>query len=350
VRVSETTAASLETELTRFFAAARLRASDYGDHYVALWDALENSSSGGKRVRPGLVLAAYAGFDGRNSALVTPVAMSFELLHTAFIIHDDVIDRDIARRGVLNIAGRFNSRALVHGVSADQAGVWATTAAILAGDLALSEAHRALAILPVDAVVRARLLDLIDRSVFVSAAGELADVTNSASGRPLEVDEVLATLERKTAVYSFEAPLQAGAILAGAPVESIDLLGRFGRLVGVAFQLADDILGVFGDERTTGKSALADLREGKQTVLVAHAGTTDAWAAIAPYIGKSDLTEEEADRVRRTLRSCGALRAAQELAREHAEQAVELLDTPVIPAGLRVTLSGLANSAVNRCR
>lgn len=348
--MTEITTASLETELARFFAAARLRASDYGPHYVALWDALEGSSTGGKRVRPALVLAAYAGFDGRNSAVVTPVAMSFELLHTAFTIHDDVIDQDLARRGVPNIAGRFTERAVAHGVAAEQAHVWATTAAILAGDLALSEAHRALATLPVSAAVRSRLLDLLDRSVFVSAAGELSDVTNTASERPLAVEDILSTLEQKTAVYSFEAPLQAGAILAGAPADSIDRLGRFGRLVGVAFQLADDILGVFGDEGITGKSALADLREGKQTALVAHAGTTTAWEAIAPFIGKPDLTEDEAERVRADLRACGALQAAQSLADDHARQAIGILDTPAIPAGLRLTLADLADSAVNRCR
>ncbi|HYI33564.1 MAG TPA: polyprenyl synthetase family protein [Glaciibacter sp.] len=348
--MTEITTATLETELTRFFAAARLRASDYGPHYVALWDALEGSSTGGKRVRPALVLAAYAGFDGRNSAVVTPVAMSFELLHTAFTIHDDVIDRDLARRGVPNIAGQFAQRAVAHGVGEGQAQVWATTAAILAGDLALSEAHRSLAILPAPAPVRARLLDLLDRSVFVSAAGELSDVTNTASDGPLAVEDVLSTLEQKTAVYSFEAPLQAGAILAGAPEDSVDILGRFGRLVGVAFQLADDILGVFGDEALTGKSALADLREGKQTALVAHAGTTTAWKSIAPFIGKADLSEEEAERVRVDLRACGALQAAQTLAGDHAREAVALLDTPAIPAGLRLTLADLADSAVNRCR
>jgi geranylgeranyl diphosphate synthase type II len=348
--VTEITTASLETELTRFFAAARLRASDYGPHYVALWDALEASSTGGKRVRPALVLAAYAGFDGRNSAIVTPVAMSFELLHTAFTIHDDVIDRDFARRGVPNIAGVFKHRAALNGAAVSQAEVWATTAAILAGDLALSEAHRALALLPVASGIRTRLLDLLDRSVFVSAAGELADVTNTVSGAPLAVEDVLSTLERKTAVYSFEAPLQAGAILAGARGESIDVLGRFGRLVGVAFQLADDILGVFGNEEETGKSALADLREGKQTALVAHAGTTSAWAGIAPFIGKADLNEEEAERVRVDLRSCGALSAAQQLADDHVREAIQVLDSRVIPPGLRLTLADLADSAVNRCR
>jgi geranylgeranyl diphosphate synthase type II len=346
----DTVAAGIETELARFFAAARLRASDYGEHYVALWDCLERASSGGKRVRPALVLAAYTGFGGRDPALVAPVAVSFELLHTAFLIHDDVIDRDLTRRGEANIAGRFNDRALAHGAAADQAGVWATAAAILAGDLALSEAHRTLAKLPVDVHTRLRLLDLLDRAVFVSAAGELADVTNTSARHPLSVAEVIATLENKTAVYSFEAPLQTGAVLAGASAEAIRLLGRYGRYVGVAFQLTDDLLGVFGDPAQTGKSVTADLREGKQTALIAHAGSTESWSLIAPYLGKVDLTDEEADRAREHLSACGAKAAAEKLASDHSRLAVDALDPAIIPAELRATLIELADTAVNRAR
>ena len=337
------------TELQRFFAAARLRASDYGEHYVALWDSLEQASSGGKRVRPALVMAAFTGLGGTDLTLATPVAVSFELLHTAFVIHDDVIDHDLARRGVANIAGKFTERALAHGAG-DQAGAWAATAAILAGDLALSEAHRVLAMLPVELELRGRLLDLLDRAVFISAAGELADVTNAASKHPLTVAQVVSILEQKTAVYSFEAPLQAGAILAGAPAASVDALGVFGRLIGVAFQLTDDILGVFGDPVKTGKSVLTDLREGKQTALIAHAGTTPGWAGIVPFVGKADLTDAEADQARDLLRACGALQAADALATEHERRAVAALDTPAVPGPLRELLTTLAGTAVNRSR
>jgi len=348
--VLELAPAGVETALTDFFVAARARAAHYGDHYTALWDSLEVASQGGKRVRPALVLAAYQGFGGDDDALATPVAVSFELLHTAFLIHDDVIDRDLARRGVANIAGTFNDRALAHGAAEDQAGVWAAAAAILAGDLALSEAHRALALLPVPRDVRARLLDLLGHAVFVSAAGELADVTNASAREPLSIETVIATLEHKTAVYSFEAPLQAGAVLAGAGEPAIEALGHFGRLVGVAFQLTDDVLGVFGDPRSTGKSARADLREGKQTALIAHARTTPAWSIIAPLLGKTDLSEAEADLARAQLTDCGAKAAAQDLARDFATRAVEALQTDAIPAALRERLRLLAGAAVNRTR
>jgi geranylgeranyl diphosphate synthase, type II len=348
--MTEVVHVEVETELARFFAAARLRASDYGDHYVALWDSLEHASSGGKRVRPALVLAAYSGLGGTDLSVATPVAVSFELLHTAFVIHDDVIDRDLHRRGVANVAGRFTERAIAHGAVGTQTGAWAITAAILAGDLALSEAHRALALLPIDSDRRARLLDLLDRAVFISAAGELADVTNTVSKHPLSVDAVTFTLEQKTAVYSFEAPLMAGAILAGGSDVAIDALGRFGRLVGVAFQLTDDILGVFGDPARTGKSIVTDLREGKQTALIAFAGTTAAWPQIAPLIGKDDLSEAEAATVKDFLRDCGALRATEDLAADHVSRAVAALDSDAIPDGLRGALTLLAESAVNRTR
>jgi geranylgeranyl diphosphate synthase type II len=342
--------ASIETALQRFFAGARSRATSYGEHYVALWDALEVASQGGKRVRPALVLAAYEGLGGRDHSLATPVAVSFELLHTAFLIHDDVIDRDHSRRGVANIGGRFNDRALAHGASAGQANIWGAAAAILAGDLALSEAHRSLALLPVDAALRGRLLDLLDRAVFVSAAGELADVTNTVTREPLRVEEVIATLENKTAVYSFEGPLQAGAALAGASEAAVDALGRFGRLVGVAFQLTDDILGIYGDPAKTGKSAIADLREGKQTALIAHAGTTSAWSIIAPLMGKHDLSEAEADLARLHLTACGARNAAENLAQDHVDRAIAALDPGHIPLALRDRLGELADAAVNRAR
>ena len=346
----ELIAAGVETELQRYLAAARLRASDYGAHYVALWDALAQASHGGKRARPALVLAAYTGFGGSDLELALPVAVSFELLHTAFIIHDDVIDRDLTRRGSPNVAGEFTLRAVRHGASIDQARVWATTAAILAGDLALSEAHRAIATLPVAARIRGRLLDLLDRAIFVTAAGELADVTNTVERQPVTMAEILTTLEQKTALYSFEAPLQAGAILAGAPPRALDDLSRYGRLVGVAFQLADDVLGVFGDPAVTGKSALSDLREGKLTALIAHARTTDAWPKIAPLIGTGTTTESEAELVRAHLRACGAVRAVDEVAADHVRRAIDALDSTNVPEALRQTLTGLAATATDRQR
>ena len=102
----------------------------------------------------------------------------------------------------------------------------------------------------------------------------------------------------KTAVYPFECPLQAGAILAGASDAVVATLGDFGREIGIAFQLVDDLLGVFGAESLTGKTTLGDLREGKRTVLIAYATMRDGWAEFEGDFGNPDLDEAGADRIR----------------------------------------------------
>ncbi|KQX06694.1 MULTISPECIES: polyprenyl synthetase family protein [unclassified Leifsonia] len=341
---------SVDSELDRYFAASRLRAGDYGPHYVELWDQLEQASAGGKRARPALVLAAHNGLGGTDQDAATQLAIAFELLHTAFIIHDDVIDRDLVRRGSTNVLGAFAARGAALGADEDQARTWGEAAALLAGDLALSQAHRIVAQLDTDAGTRGRVLDILDRAVFVSAAGELNDVTNTVAPHLLGIPDVLATLEQKTAVYSCEAPLQAGAVLAGASAADIACLGRYGRLIGIAFQLADDMLGVFGDESQTGKSTIADLREGKITTLLAHARTTPEWPTIAPFIGKADLDPAEAAFVRDTLTGCGSAAHTEQLARDHVALAKSELAASELPDELRELLGTFADRAVNRTR
>jgi geranylgeranyl diphosphate synthase type II len=296
------------------------------------------------------VNCAYEGFGGTDQALVARVAIAFELLHTAFIIHDDVIDGDTVRRGRPTIAARFAERGQAHGADHRRSREWGETAAVLAGDLALSLAHRELAVLPVPEARRRALLDVLDRAVFVSAAGELADVVTAGSGSAEPTELVLATLEHKTAVYSFECPLTAGAILAGAAPDAVQALARFGRLVGVAFQITDDILGVFGDPALTGKSTTSDLRSGKQTALTAHAATTDAWGSISSRLGDPALDDADADLLRTALVDCGALDAARRLADEHVALARFELDAAELPEALTSALADLAERAAERTR
>ena len=348
VAVSERRQQHVERVLAAFFSDSHRRAAALGATYAALWQTLERNASGGKRFRPLMVMASYEALGGTDIDAAAHVGAAFELLHTALIVHDDVIDRDFVRRGGPNVSGSYRDIATTAGIPLPTAEHRGMSVAIIAGDLALFNSYRLIDKSGAADNVRARLLEVMDEALFASAAGELIDVDFSIDPAMPRVDDIL-TMERlKTAVYSFESPLQAGAVLAGAPEEAIDALGLFGRLIGVAFQLTDDLLGVFGDPETTGKSVLADLREGKQTALIAHASATDQWPLIAPFLGKHDLTEAEADQVRNHLRDCGAPETADALAREYASRAVDALEIPVMPDVLRVTLTQLALSAVTR--
>jgi len=348
--VSTTRQAHVNGVLDAFFARSLVRAEVMGPEYVKLWRTLESNTAGGKRFRPRMVMAAYDGLGGQDVQAAAHVGAAFEMLHTALIVHDDVIDRDFTRRGAPNIAGSYRDAAAAAGSSDRVAEHSGLSAAVIAGDLALFNAYRLIDRSGVGDVIRLQLLDVMDEALFASAAGELIDVDYSNAVDMPRVDDIL-TMERlKTAVYSFECPLQAGAILAGASEDVVATLGDFGREIGIAYQLVDDVLGVFGQEAETGKTTIGDLREGKRTVMISYATSTADWEHIAPLIGKHDLTESEAEEIRAVLISCGAKAFADGLARYYANRALARLAEPHIPPALRIELHPLADSVLGRVK
>lgn len=338
---------ALEAELRRWFDLGRLRARSLGPGIDELWSALGRCSAGGKRVRSRLLLAAHRSYGGHDEEVAVRVAAALELLHTAFLVHDDVIDRDLVRRGADNVAGTFVARASVRGASSDGSSAAGVAAGILAGDLALAGAVRAVALCGADSARTERLLDLFDDAIAVSAAGELDDVFLSVcESSDTTVGDVMTMQYRKTAAYSFQLPLQAGALVAAAPPESHEALGAVGRLLGIGFQLVDDLLGAFGEEAVTGKSALGDLREGKLTPLIVHARGTSAWSRIAPHIGDEALTETTARTVRGLLEECGSREFVARLAEDHVREGIRTARESGLPLTLVDELSRLTDQVL----
>jgi geranylgeranyl diphosphate synthase, type II len=303
------------------------------------------------------VVSGLALVDGRLAAFfaeriaasaAVDTAAAFELLHTAFLLHDDVIDGDTVRRGRPNLSGEFAAEALAGGADRERARLWGESAAILAGDLLLHAATALVGRLDVPAAARERLLDVLDHSVVVTAAGELADVGLAVGLTSPSLPAVLGMTERKTAAYSVAGPIMAGAILGGGDDALLSVLADYGRLVGVAFQLGDDLLGVYGDQELTGKSVLSDLREGKKTTLVAFARSTDRWPEIEAGIGRADLTADAAAAIALALEECGARRFVERLVADHVAQAVAALDTPEVPAALAAELTAIARGCIGR--
>jgi geranylgeranyl diphosphate synthase type II len=336
--------------LDRFFSLAKNRAAAFGPEYVELWGELEANTVGGKRLRPRMVFCAYQSLGGTDLEAAAYVGAAFELLHTALIVHDDVIDHDFVRRGIPNVSGSYRNRALKNGATKEAAEHKGISAAVIAGDLALFHAHRMIDRSGVDDVRRQRLVAVMEDALYLSAAGELIDVDFSHLLEVPRVDDIL-TMERlKTAVYSFEGPLQAGAILAGAGEDVVSTLADFGREIGVAYQIVDDLLGVFGTETETGKTTVGDLREGKSTVLIAYAASTREWANIEHLLGKPELSEADAVQIRNVLLDSGARAFAEDLARYYANRALARLAEPHIPFALRQELHPVADAVLGRVR
>ena len=184
-------------------------------------------------------------------------------------------------------------------------------------------------------------------AVFASAAGELEDLLFSLAPDAAELQEVLDMERLKTAAYSFEAPLKAGALLAGAAPAQAAALAGVGRRIGVAYQVVDDVLGTFGEPATTGKSVESDLREGKRTVLTAYAaGQVEFEAALAAFRrGEAGL-----DRVRQALRRGGAEAHALDLAAGLVSAALELTAALELDPPLRTELTRICNHILTRER
>ncbi|WP_240721380.1 polyprenyl synthetase family protein [Pseudarthrobacter sp. NamE5] len=334
--------------LTSFFARSKARAAAMHPDYHALWEHLEASTVGGKRFRPRLLMTVYRLLGGKDMATAATVAASFELLHTALIVHDDVVDRDFARRGVPNIAGTYRNVATAQGSSPERAEHTGMSVGVIAGDLALSNAHRLMGELDVDLLTRQRLGQILDEAVFASAAGELLDVLAPLHPTPQSVAEVLTMARLKTAVYSFEAPLLSAAVLAGADERLVTALGEFGRCIGIAYQVADDLIGVFGDESRTGKVGWGDLREGKRTALICHAAAQPQWPRIAELLSAPDLTAAEAAEVRELLIEAGARNRTMQLAADLTERALQALDQPFVPQAIRDGLAPISDVVTER--
>ena len=317
--------------LGRLLEQGRRRAVAVDPHHEMLWDALTEATEGGKRFRPALVTSTHDELGGTQHEAAAIVGAGVELLHTAFVIHDDVIDDDHVRRGRPNVSGIFRAHVRAAGAPADDAALYGRTAAILAGDLALSTSVRAVATCGAPTDVIDRLLDLFDAALHTTASGELADVRLALELAPTAMRESLAMEQQKTSAYSFELPLQAGALLAGAGEDTVAGLGEAGRLLGSSFQLVDDLVGVFGDSERSGKSATSDLRTRKQTPLLVHARSTSEWSQIRGFVGR-ELDAGELDEVRRLLTSSGSRTWVERLADDHLAAAQKSLATAGVSA------------------
>lgn len=349
--MSNTAAAALravERRIDLHFHQAMDRAGRHSPYYHQLWDALRGATAGGKRLRPRLLVETFLELGGQRIEPVIELASAIELLHTALLCHDDVIDGDFERRGGPNVVGALAASARRAGLGARAADRWGQTAAILGGDLLLTSAVRIAGELDLHLDARTRIVELMDESIFRAAAGELVDVAYGLGLSSPTVGDIHDMMADKTAHYSLELPLRAAAIMAGSSWQLEQRIGAIGSAIGVLFQLRDDVLGVFGHQADTGKSTKNDLREGKQTMLIAFARDSDAWVTAARDFGDPDLDELAAHRLREALESSGARHRLEQEIQRRREGVVELIRAAELPDGLAELLVTEAELAVER--
>ena len=297
--------------------------SEIGDDLTSLVEAVSALLRGGKRLRAAFLYWGYRAGGGPDSEAIIWAATAMEFFQAAALLHDDVMDDSDTRRGMPTAHKRLaNEHAAASWAgSGDRFGL---AGAILGGDLCLtwSDELFATAGLPKAELSRAR--PVFDRMRTQLMGGQFLDVLESARGwDELTTAERITCARRviryKSAKYTIEHPLLIGAAAAGASATDLDALSTYGLDLGEAFQLRDDVLGVFGDPTETGKPAGDDLREGKLTVLVAlaldHASPTTV-AMFDKLLGLPDLDEPRVDELRDAITASGALDRVEQMIQE----------------------------------
>ncbi|WP_052239730.1 polyprenyl synthetase family protein [Brevibacterium linens] len=340
---------TVESRLVEVLAAARRRSRVRTQQYEQLWEAMSRMALGGKMIRPRLLIDAHEGLGGTATQAATDAAGAMQLLHIGLIIHDDVIDNDTVRRGEMNITGQFSSEAMLLGATSAAAQTWGISSSLLAGDLMLNEAQSLLARLDLEAPRRLAILDIYDETIAESVAGEQSDVWLSLHLDEADSEDVLTMIGRKTAAYSFEAPLSIAAVLAGSDDSLVERLRAIGRRIGIVYQLRDDVLGLFGDEHETGKSVLSDLREGKETLLINTARTHSAWSQVAHLFGDRALDAQGGLRLRQVIEESGARAYVESMIAEHCKTIAGLIAEAELPQALAGRLADLTSACSLRC-
>ncbi len=301
-------------------------------------------TASGKRIRPVLLLLGFQAAGGRALTAVEGPALALELLHTCALMHDDVIDQAPSRRGRPSVHHAF---AETHRSAAWRGDpqAYGQAVAILLGDLAFVHADELFlrAQVPERTLLAGlRRFTQLREEVMAGQALDLHAATAGITDRQLALQ--VATL--KSGRYSVARPLELGAVLAGAGQELVDGLHAFGDPLGQAFQLADDLLGVFGDPDATGKSTSSDLAEGKRTVLIAEAlaRLTPAEAAeLDAQLGHGPLDAAAAARSRQLLERSGAREATQALIEERIDAARRAVDDLPVDPTARDALVSMAD-------
>jgi geranylgeranyl diphosphate synthase, type I len=335
--------------LEDFVGGQRAALCGIGPDMLAWSDAIGDLLAGGKRLRAAFCYWGWRAAGGDDRAEIYGAAAALELLHASALVHDDVMDASDTRRGQPSVHRRFAARHAAGGWRGS-AEAFGTATAILIGDLLLAWADQLFHAsgLPPGALRRGQpVLDAMRAEVI---SGQYLDLLGQFDGDGT-VESALRVVRYKSAKYTVERPLHLGVALAGPDGPVREAFTRYGIPLGVAFQLRDDVLGVFGDPEQTGKPAGDDLREGKRTVLVALARERSSPAQrglLDRRLGDRLLGDTGVREVRSVLTDTGALAECEQMIGSSVAEALAALEDAAVTEEAKRALAELAVAATAR--
>ena len=359
---------AISAELTAFLAEQSGVLESMGPELVPVQLMASQLLCGGKRLRPAFCVWGYVAAGGRPDEMqlgsLLTAAASLDVLHASALVHDDVMDASDLRRGRPAAHRQFEALHANAGWLGDSE-AFGKAGAIILGDLLVMWSAQMLHAAGLDQTVLERALPIVEAMRTEVTCGQYLDIVAQAhplrqrapaidSVRPsieLALDDASRVVEYKAARYTVQRPAQMGAALGGGDDELYYALGAYGSPLGRAFQFRDDLLGVFGDSQLTGKPSGDDLREGKRTVLIAHAyahaGETGR-QLLLKRLGDPGLTADGVAELQELITETGAREAVEAMIHEGHERALKALQDADITDEGRAGLTALADAAVRR--
>jgi geranylgeranyl diphosphate synthase type I len=346
----------VDAALRDFLARRATALTEIAPECAEIVDQISAMTSAGKRLRPAFLYWGWRGAGGENTPAVVNAAASLELFQAAALIHDDLIDDSDLRRGMPAVHKRFESRHAEQGWQGTSE-AFGLAGSVLTGDLCLVWTEELFSASGLTAQQLGRARPTFDRMRSDLLGGQYLDILSQVAPQAdpaAMVARALRVITYKSAKYSVEHPLLIGGTAAGADDKLLAVYSEFGLALGEAFQLRDDVLGVFGDPATTGKPAGDDLREGKRTVLIGrtleHSSPAQA-QTVHRLLGDPELDEAGVQTLREIIVSTGAATAVEQMitsATDRAEAALAGAD--LAEEAARDVLTDLVVAATARVR
>jgi len=330
-----------ERFFTGYFAKKKREAKVIDLKVLEMVRSVERSNKGGKKFRGALTVLGYKIAGGKHIEAILPVSCGIELIHNFLLIQDDFIDRDKRRRGKVTLHREYSKKRDEH---------FGLSMAAVAGDLSAFSGYELITDSDFPAVRVIASLSKLNGYLLRTGYGEVLDIEMYYKNA-VSQDYIGKIRELKTVYYTFVMPMVVGATLAGASDAILKLIEKYALPVGLAFQLQDDVLGVFGDPELTGKSNESDIREGINTLL--YLKTKELAAGkdkeyLKRWYGARGLTTSRINKIRSIIGKSGSLDFSQRYAKELVETGKEVVSKITKDKKLQEVLNSLADYMVER--
>jgi geranylgeranyl pyrophosphate synthase len=300
---------NVEPFFVDFFKRERKIASIIDPLAVEVINTLEDFIKGGKKVRGALTMLGYQCVGGKDLDRIYPISMAVELMHSSLLIHDDFIDNDLFRRGKPTVHSIYSKKySSHHGASIS----------LIIGDLGIFLSNKLFAESGFNQALVTKALLIYEKLLVNTGYGEIMDIAFDFK-KDITWEDIMKVRIYKTAHYTFALPLTVGAVLGGANESILDAVMEYSEPVGIAYQIRDDILGIFGDSSLTGKSNNSDILEGKMTLLYSKAlenGSSAQNNFIRKWYGNKNIGQAEIDKIKKIIISTKSLEECQKFAQD----------------------------------